>query len=461
MTASLAPRARAAFDAEKRGTRSGTDPIIVLAMAIGFLLTSLTTQGSQSEQYDLPSWLQTLQPIARPGAIGFLLIALVRYLIVGGMFSFRHISGPAWIAWVITLFLLIKIYVLGGNLMFFLQATFLAVVQISLLLICVSGEQSRYGNSNQRTPLLSNFEAGVFIFSGLFAGLNVALLVVAPQAVSTWFGRFYGVTANPQHTMMICVLCIPFCVLVWRTKHRPMYERAYALVALLGLAIVIFNTGSRTGFIGGFLVLAVCYSDRLKGKRLAGTLFGAFSAAVGLALVFGSRIWTVIFNTVDEEYIAGREDTRTYVWQREFSEFIDHWQFGVPLEEHGRLNFAETYWISVASNGGIFGLVFVMILLGMLLYTIQRLTAAGLRSGSPLRYRIYASASLAVLILSVVESILAGLIVAHTMLSTGILATAWNLKTPRKQRKRKSNTLPPRSVIGLSGRARRVGGSYS
>jgi MFS superfamily sulfate permease-like transporter len=87
-------------------------------------------------------------------------------------------------------------------------------------------------------------------------------------------------------------------------------------------------------------------------------------------------------------------------------------------------------------------------LLGMLLFTIYRLTIAGFASGSPLRYRIYCAACLAVLILSIVESILAGLIVAHTMLSTAILATAWNMKTPTRSRNRNFGTSRRQSFNG-------------
>ena len=427
MTAQSASRAKASIRAEKRVTRTGTDPIIVIAMALGFLLTSLTTEGSQSEQYDLPGWLQALQPIARPGAMGFLSIALMRYLIVGGMFSFRYLSGPAWIAWIINLFLLIKIYVLGGDLVFFSQAILLALIQISLLLISVAGEQRRYGNLNLRTSLLSNFEASVFIFAGMFAALNVVLLVFAPQAVSTWFGRFYGVTANPQHTMMIAVLCMPVCVLVLRLANRPFLQRAAAFLTMIGLAVVVFNTGSRTGLIGTVLILCVCYFDRLGGKRIIGTLFGFFAAAVVASLAFGSRLWAIIFSSVEEQYIVGREDTRSFVWVREFDRFVEHWQFGVPIDESGRLYFSETYWLSIATNGGVIGLLLVCMVLAMLLFVITRLFAMFVRDKGSKRIQVYASGCLVVMVLATFESILAGILAVYTMIATGYLAIAWQI----------------------------------
>lgn len=427
MTAQSASRPKASLRAEKQVTRAGTDPIIVVAMALGFLLASLTTEGSQSDQYDLPGWLQLLQPIARPGAIGFLSIALFRYLIVGGTFSFRYLSGPAWIAWVISLFLLTKIYVLGGDLMFFSQAILLAVIQVSLLLICVSGEQRRYANANQKSSLLSNFEASVFIFGALFAALNIVLLIFAPQVVSTWFGRFYGVTANPQHTMMISVLCIPACVLVLRLSNRPKFQRVGAVLALVGLAVVIFNTGSRTGLIGGFLVLCLCYSDRLRGKRFAATLFGAFALAVLMSVIFGAQIWGSLFTVVDEQYIVGREDTRSKVWERELGRFLENWQFGVPIDDNGRLYFSETYWLSITTNGGILGLLLVSILLVMLLVLFRKLQAASLQKNNSKRSQTYAASCLGVIILATFESLLAGLLAAYTMIATGYLAAGWQL----------------------------------
>lgn len=416
----------------QQAATKGPDPIIVVAMAMSFMLASLTSEGSQSEYYTLPSWLQALQPVARPGAAGFLLVALIRYLMTGRRFSIRYLAGPAWVAWLINLLLLIKVLILGGELSFFTQATILALAQISLFVICVSGEQQSVGSRGQAAFLISNFESSVLLFAGMFGAANVTLLIVAPQAVSTWFGRFYGVTANPQHTMMIGVLCISACVLVLRRQASSWYGRAYALISLAFLAIIIFKTGSRTGFICGLLAFTVPFADLFKGRRLISTLYGSLLVVVVSLLLFGGQIWTSAFKAIDQQYIDGREDTRTQAWRRELNEFIDNWQFGVPLQDHGRLDFAETYWFSIASNGGVIGLFLASILLGLLLFTLRRLALACFQPRSPLRYRVYAGSLLAILIISTIESIFAGVIAAHTMLATGYLATGWNMAIARE-----------------------------
>ena len=233
---------------ERSDPNAKIDLILVAAISIGLTLTSLTSEGSQSEYYQLPGWLVAVQPISRPGAIAMFLIALVRYFQLRGVFSLSHLAGPAWVAWIINLFLTTKVFILGDDFDFYAQALAVSVIQIFLFVICVGGEQKRRGNPSLDSSLLTNFEASIFVFSGLFAAVNLILLVVAPQAVSTWFGRFYGTTANPQHTMMLSVMCIPICALVLRGARRPAVQRAAALAVLIGLCTVVYVTGSRSGF---------------------------------------------------------------------------------------------------------------------------------------------------------------------------------------------------------------------
>ncbi len=431
---------------ERSDPNAKIDLILVAAISIGLTLTSLTSEGSQSEYYQLPGWLVAVQPISRPGAIAMFLIALVRYFQLRGVFSLSHLAGPAWVAWIINLFLTTKVFILGDDFDFYAQALAVSVIQIFLFVICVGGEQKRRGNPSLDSSLLTNFEASIFVFSGLFAAVNLILLVVAPQAVSTWFGRFYGTTANPQHTMMLSVMCIPICALVLRGARRPAVQRAAALAVLIGLCTVVYVTGSRSGFVTALAVLSFCYVDRFTGRKFVASLYGILMIGTLSLILFGGRLWGLVFTSVQDRYITGREDTRTYVWVREFNDFVQNWQFGVPLESHGRLNFSETYWLSISSNGGIIALGLAIVLLTMLLFTLYRLTLAGMKQGSPLRYRIYAAACLAVFALSIVESILAGVIVAHTMMATGCLAVAWNTLTPRRSlrtTRRRQRKAPP------------------
>lgn len=424
----------------RRLSKTAYDPLIILALAGGLTLASITIEGVENDIYSLPNWLQELQPVARPAAAIAMLLALFRFVVGANLLNVSYFKGPAAIAWSLNLLLLIKIYVLGNDLTFFGQAAPLVVMQILLFMLCLSYEQARFIKHNPNASQLTNFEESVFLFAILFASINLFLLVTAPGAVSTYFGRYMGTTANPQHTMMICVMCTPILAMVFRRKESTSLRRALALLVTVAFGIIVYQTGSRSGFVIGLMVLIACFADKFAGRRVALTVVGGLMFAGLMTVVFGVDIWTRIYAAIEGQYVIGREDTRTYVWLREFNEFLDNWRFGVPLASDGRLYFAESYWLAMMSNGGIIGFVMSMAILVMVLIAGIRLGLRGLNEHNPLRYRIYAASCLAVLLLSTVETTMAGIIATHTMLATAFLATAWQTMPERRQHDRVRKT---------------------
>lgn len=373
-----------------------------------------------------------LQPVARVGAIVFFMIALFRYLQLGASPPLRLLSGPAFLAWLITLFLLMKILVLSGDALFFIQALLLVLLQVALLLMCIGKEQiDKIQVSDGDFEYLS-FEIAIFLFSGLFVFVNLALMLYFGKAVSTFHGRFFGITANPQHTMMISVLCIPACVLFFRNQQQKIYTRAIAIGIMIGLGMIIYMTGSRTGFGVGLVVLCIGFLDKFQVRHLFTTVVGVSVGILLATILGGSDFWALIRNGIEAQYIDGRTDTRTYVVEREFSEFVDNWMTGVPLDIDGRLSFSESYWFSVLSNGGIIAALMASALFLMSLYTTVQLLLRGLRRGGQIRQLTSASACFGIILLSFAESILAGILAAYTVLASGYLAIAWNSISPHR-----------------------------
>ena len=386
---------------------------VILCLGFALLSASVTIEKAAVEGEALPPLIAAWQPWARPVALSFMGIGLI-IAAVGGFFPrLGYLQRSALLVWSLNTYFVGKTYFLSGEVRFAVEALAVILMQVTFTCMCVGRMEAASLRSIDRSkPTI--FESSVALFGALFVLLNLSIYFTNSAAVSSFFGRFFGVTANPQHTMMACALALPMCIYMARNSSACWWIRLVAAATIFGLVPIVYLTGSRTGFGAIILVFVLMFRDMFTSRRIIALLV----LVPIISLFFFDRISETVGTLVDSQYFDGREDTRSHVFGREWSEYQEEWLFGVGLDpESNRLRFSEVYWLSALSNGGLLVAVPLSAFFISLVLLILRLLFRSMTNPKDLRASMYVSAVSVCLFISFLESIFAGIIAVHTTLA--------------------------------------------
>lgn len=349
--------------------------------------------------------------------IAVLLLSLLvfpKFFVSQGSLYFSRKNSFYLILIILSFFSMKELYY--GHLILFLQ--FLAVGTLMVLvfdfyLASLRAEVGVVGSIN--------FVSDIFLIFGLLVCVYcISNTFLGFSLQTTFHGRLFGMTANPQHMMMNCVLALigPTYSLFFRGRSAPAIK-ILSSVVIVGLSVIVLMTGSRAGIalLATIFTLAILYSRSILMK-------GSFILALPMfVIVFlppevlsaGWSLFTGVFE--------GRADTRSWVWEREILEFWRNPVFGVPIEYPDRLLFSESYWLSSLSNGGAFIGFLLIALLFSLLNQLYRLVFSEKMSQIPHGQRFFLlSGILVVLLVSVFEAVLAAYFSSHTLISVMLIS---------------------------------------
>ncbi|WP_292514714.1 O-antigen ligase [Mesorhizobium sp.] len=365
--------------------------------------------------------LEVLFAQGRNLSLGAMLIAAVVTLMLGkGIRRIDWRNASMYIA-AVNLLILFKLF-LYGNSEIFLLGSFAIAIQILVFVLCASRYEQE---SFERSNLMPHVVKVIYIFSILFLSCNVYAYIYFPgSSVVQISGRFFGITANPQHLAMVCALCVP--ALLYSVVH-------YGVKSIVGvsagamLACILFleyQSGSRLGFFGTLLCIIMGCRVFFDRRRIVYVLL---LSIVALPLVYFS-FYDSISDLIRLRFVEGRADTRSEYWASGWNQFLQSPLTGSePSGEPAKYYFTVSSWISAAASGGVIALIFlVMFLLSSIgyVYNVNRLRN---RHVDTEYLDLYISAIVLILAISVFEAVFLGVFSSHTMMVYLYVAGAGSL----------------------------------
>lgn len=190
----------------------------------------------------------------------------------------------------------------------------------------------------------------------VFLICNLYLLRASPAGASACEGRFHGIVSNPQ----LFALCngmssAAFFYFIADRRHAT-WKRLLAVFCAGASVYLAYLSGSRMGMVIMFANLVPFISIGL----------GFFIGLIGF-LIWAFDINPGSWFGESEAFsrITRTTDTRTMVWQSQWTAFTTYPLFGAPFTSD-RLRFAENSWLALLAGTGIAGFVpAVMFLLGI------------------------------------------------------------------------------------------------
>jgi hypothetical protein len=167
---------------------------------------------------------------------------------------------------------------------------------------------------------------------------------INPIALQAPWGRFEGMTGNPQHAAAYLALAIPSLLYLLRRTGEPLLFRMVWAGLLLAAALVLLWTGSRTGAV------MTCVSVLVMFRRKLWVIVPCVTVTF-LTMAFGGE---EVDNTLVEQY-GDRGDTRTANWLLMLNQFLAEPAFGRTDFENA-INYKESSWLAMAAATGVIGL---------------------------------------------------------------------------------------------------------
>lgn len=389
-----------------------SDHVLSWTLALAFYFAAFGLAPERLGSAPPPHYLEQINIYSRPICIAFLLISSLLYTTRQNAPNLRFFGAGSSYVYILTFYFVTKTFVLGQDVDFFILCIFLVSVQFFVLVLCAGKSISSISRERPTRTLAVEIKS-IAIFAVIFSASNIFVYFDSHAGVTSFHGRFFGIMINPQHLMMACVMSAPAVLVALRTPNTNLLGKAVLWGTLTSLGFFVYESGSRSGLVAFVSVLLIGYRDYFLAKRLPATVLVV--TIVGIPL--GYLLFADVVGSIEARFIAGRQDTRSWIWMREWREFLEYSSFGVGLDENNRLHFAEMFWLSVASNGGIVGILLALPIAWWLLSSAFSSTTLGLKRPNDLRLTMVAGSSVAILGLTLFESILAGLLTAHTMLA--------------------------------------------
>ena len=220
----------------------------------------------------------------------------------------------------------------------------------------------------------------IFIQASSVAIVSLAALVKG-HSVPRLFGVIGGFYSNPNDLAFGIVLSIPFC-LAFLFNSKSVLTKIIWCLAILVMAITLFKTASRAGFIDLLVSGAVClWYFGVKGKRHAMIVATLVLGVLILALTGGPLFERFTAISTGEGNAYG-----SYVERRMLMTLAVKATLHYPILGVGAQNF-EAYsglwrnvhvaYLQIAAEGGIPGLVFYLLFFSRGFANLKRLGKVG------------------------------------------------------------------------------------
>lgn len=289
--------------------------------------------------------------------------------------------------------------ILYGEITYAVMSIFILFVQIFFLLK-ISILKSQSGD------IL--FAIRSIALCGSLSSLFCLYLLIAQPDSALVAGRFRGYTPNPQNMMMVLSLAMPSTLYLFQTNSNYGWKILHAAQGAL-LTFLVYETGSRSGALVILLSLAICFWS--SPIFWIGTLL---IAATSILFQMSSEAGMNMFS----DFFFERGDNRTYIWARQWQEFLSSPVWGMPPID-GKFLYSENAWLSLLNNGGIIA----GIPLAIAVYLVAKRCYAIITFRKWSLYRSFLlSTTLSVLLLSLAESVFAATYSTYALMSFIYLA---------------------------------------
>jgi hypothetical protein len=270
----------------------------------------------------------------------------------------------------------------------------------------------------------------------------VALQATIDPSAIAWNGRLHGTTANAQHAAVMLAVTLPSILyLILRnrgTSLRAWISRLGIGTFFLAAVFCLVWTGSRTGMVMAVIALLIVF------RALNYFVRTIIAFTIGIAalalLIFEYQYISNVFI----EFFLKREDTRTYVWVRQWSTFMEYPIFGEPLTG-ARPEFAENSWLAMAANTGLIGLLPLLFFGFAIINLLWRLEKTHLNTGR-LQKDATVAGLLTLLVGSFAEAYLLGNLTAAIILTQFYIVIGTHLLLPHLRQPRR----PPAFIKGVA-----------
>jgi hypothetical protein len=351
-------------------------------------------------------------------------------------FYFKKIrSGVFWL-FSLNFYLSFKLFFYGKD-QFFIEA--IAVIAISAVVLVMVVTEIELRSILSPQPVSSKIALIGVLFAGLLVTTNLYALMFHTDS-SLHNSRMHGTTINPQHLAMMCALSVAPVIYWIRRLSLASVMGALCGAIYCGLAGILYFTGSRMGFLALVVVTCVSLREWLVGSKFAG---GVLLFVVFLGLL-GPFLLDDLNSLIMGRFVEGRADTRSGGWTLAWQAFLDNPMFGVaPNELSGRLIFVENFVLAAASTGGFIALALALLVVFGIVsscFSLMRLQKPGTIERSAID--MYLATASALLIVSLFEAALLGIIAAHTMLAYVYIGFLVNLPSQFKRHSPSSVRMP-------------------
>ena len=235
----------------------------------------------------------------------------------------------------------------------------------------------------------------------IFITFTVALFVAVPSALwnlaSGELNRGFRAAAsftsgsNPNRLAMICLIEVA-CWWFWMHSRPGTWRRLWGLTAIAMCVMVLLGTGSRSGLLGGGLLLLLLQvgprSYRVSAPQIGLLLVVGF---VAILTIVPAASWErmITFNPEKGEIAASSNKMREETVERAWEVFVDYPLFGVGIgnfREVTRQIYLDKFfrpphnsYLWAASEGGIFVVMGYLWLFWVTWKDIQRVREIGHR----------------------------------------------------------------------------------
>lgn len=361
-------------------------------------------------------------------SFGTMLVAVTISLVLGRGFSrLRWRNASLYVA-AVNVFLLFKLMLYGNNEIFF-QGSLAIIVQILLFAVFASAYERDELEKRSHT---SHVVQVVYVFSALFIFTNIYVFAYfSGSSIVPASGRFFGITANPQHLAMSSALCVP--VLLYCVVRYKIGSIVGIFAGLLALSVLFieYQTGSRLGL--GATAICIILASRyfLDPRRIAlAVTFGALALSLSYVLFYDS-----ISDLIWSRFVEGRTDTRSEYWVAGWDAFYQSPLVGIePTGDPPKYYFTVSSWVSAAYSGGAIALgLLILFLLSVIGYILKINRLRSYRFVDKGYVDLYISAIAMIIVLSFLEAVFLGVFSSHTMLVYLYVAGAGSLVDSSKR----------------------------
>lgn len=190
----------------------------------------------------------------------------------------------------------------------------------------------------------------------VFLICNLYLLRASPVGASACEGRFHGMVSNPQMFALCNGMNSASFFYFLADRRHARWKKFLATFCLVSSVYLAYLSGSRMGMVIIFANLVPFISIGL------GFLIG-ISGFLAWAFDIDPRSWFGESEALSR--ITRTSDTRTMVWQSQWTAFMTYPLLGAPFTTD-RLRFAENSWLALLAGTGIAGFIpALMFLLGI------------------------------------------------------------------------------------------------